>query len=71
MTTKLAKIRKEMTNQKAAKLLGKRPNQIVKVDETYTGAYVTCTNGNRVNIPHEVWVLGMTEAEYISARFGK
>ena len=71
MTAKLAKIRKEMIKEKAAKLLGKRTNQIIKVDESYDGAYVSCTNGNHVNIPYEVWVLGMTEAEYISAKYGK
>ena len=71
MTTKLAQIRKEMMNEKAAKVLGKRFNQIVKVDESRNGAYITCTNGNRVNVPYEVWVLGMTEQEYIKAKYGK
>lgn len=67
-TTKLQKIRNQNLKQKAAIVLKKPYRHILGVEECYEGASVRLANGNTLNIPHEVWVLGWTEEEYIQSR---
>lgn len=66
--TRLQKIAKEMMHDKAARTLGVAVQKVVRVEEGHFGAFVSLKNGNRLNIPYEIWVLGMTEQEYIQAR---
>lgn len=65
----LEKIRSQAVAEKAAKLLNVSPKKVRKVTESYDGASVSLSNGNRVAIPYEVWVLGMSEQEYTKLRF--
>lgn len=70
MTTsnRLNTIRQQSLKEKAAALLDRKPSQIISVEESYAGAGVKFKSGNSLIIPHEVWVLGWTEAEYIASR---
>ena len=52
--------------QKASRLWGMPVKKIKKVIEHDRGAHFEDTSGNEnYHIPHEVWVLGWTEEEYI------
>ena len=55
----------DIARQKAATLLNRRVDQIIAVTmcDSY-GVGVHCTDGNRLNIPYEVWALGVSETEY-------
>jgi hypothetical protein len=50
----------EIARQKAASMVNRRTDQIVAVTmcDSY-GVMVHCTDGNRLNIPYEVWALGV------------
>jgi hypothetical protein len=53
---RLEQIRQGNLKIKAAKLLNRKPNQIVKVVETIDGASVECKDGNHLNIPNRDWI---------------
>jgi len=55
----------DIARQKAADLLNRRIDQIkaVTMCDSY-GVGVHCTDGNRLNIPYEVWALGISEKDY-------
>lgn len=60
----------DIARQKAATMLSRRLDQIkaVTMNDAY-GVMVHCVDGNRLNIPYEVWSLGMSEKDYIEHRF--
>ena len=52
---RLEKIAILAVRKKAAKILGYKTTQVVKVEETYSGAVVYLKNGNRLIIPVDDW----------------
>ena len=63
---RLQEIRVEAVKEKASAILGWKKSKIKEVIEDYQGAMVIHRNGQQ-RIPYEVWVLGMSESDYIAS----